>query len=304
MKQLYNHSKKLITLVILLLNIRGYAQDLNARVKVLSPQIQSSNKSALNSLETAIRDFLNSRKWSSDTYLSQERIECSFIFNITAWDGSNGFTADVQIQSSRPVYASSYNSTLLVFSDKELQFSYTEGQPIDFSDQNYTSNISSLLAFYAYMIIGIDHDSFSLQGGSSDYAKASDVTNYAQGGEAPKGWAAADGSRTRYWLLENFTNKNYSPFRNLLYTYHRKGLDLMSSNSKQAREEIINGLASIQKMDRQRQSSIATEMFFTSKVDELVGIFSQSPAPERKKIYDILVKIDPSRIGKYESLIQ
>jgi len=277
------------------------AQDLNARVQLLSPQVQNTNKRVLDVLEVAIRDFLNNRKWSSDNFLSQERIDCSLIINILEWDGSSNFKAEAQIQSSRPVYGTSYNTTVLNLSDKDFSFTYTEGQPMDFSDQNYISNLTSLLAYYAYIIVGMDYDSFSKLSGTPYYNKAQTILNNAQ--NAPfTGWKAFENMKNRFWLVENLTNKAYNPVRETVFDYHRNGLDIMYDNQTKGRKEIVGLLPQLQKIDRQKQGSMINQVFFTAKADELVNIISQLSPQERMKSYNILTSLDPANISKYDLL--
>lgn len=280
------------------------AQDLNARIKVVSPQVQSSNKSALNSLESVIREFLNSKDWSINVYQPQERIDCNFVINVTQWDGASAFTADIQILASRPVFGTSYNSTILNYNDKGVQFSYTEGQPLLFSEQGYISNLASLLAFYAYVIIGMDRDTFAPLGGNSELAKALDVLQYAQQGEYTTGWIADTPVPSRYWLIENLNHKMFIGIRNFSYHMHRKGLDLMISDPTKARENITDALVDVQKIDRKRPNTLINDVIFSVKAAELVEIFRNTPEKQRKEIYKILSSIDPSRGGKYESLLE
>ena len=277
------------------------AQDLNARVQVLSPQVQTSNKRVLEVLETSIRDFLNGRKWSSDNFQPQERIECNFVINITEWDGSSNFKAEAQIQSGRPVFNTTYNSTILNISDKEFGFNYTEGQPLDFSDQQFTSNLSSLLAFYAYVIVGMDYDTFSMHGGTPYYAKAQAVVNNAQN-TGFTGWKAFESLRNRYWLAENLQNKAYTPIRDFLYEYHLKGLDILADEPIKGRKEILSILPELQKIDKQKQGSMLNQLFFTAKADELVNVISPAAPNERMKAYNILSSLDPANQAKYELL--
>jgi len=277
------------------------AQDLNSHVQILSPQIQSSNKRVFDALEVVIHDFLNDRKWSTDNFLPQERIECSLILNITSWDGSSNYKAEAQIQSSRPVYGSAYNTTILNLSDKDFNFSYTEGQALDYSDQNFINNLSSLLAFYAYTIIGMDYDSFSKYGGTPYYTKAQTVVNNAQN-TSFSGWKAFEGLRNRYWLAENLTNKVYTPLRETLYEYHRNGLDIMYDNPSKGVKQIIGLLPLLQTIDKQKQGSMLNLVFFTAKADELVNIIGQANPQDKIKAYNILSDVDPSNITKYGAL--
>jgi hypothetical protein len=276
-------------------------QDLNAHVQILSPLIQSSNKRVLDGLETVIRDFLNDKKWSTDKFQSQERIECNLILNITSWDGSSNFKGEAQIQSSRPIYGTTYNSTILNLSDKDFNFSYSEGQPLDYSDQNFINNLSSLLAYYAYIIVGMDYDTFSKSGGTPYYAKAQNVVNNAQNSSF-SGWKAFEGLRNRYWLSENLTNNAYISIRETLYEYHRNGLDIMYDNPLKGIKQIASLLPELKKIDKQKQGSMLNQVFFTAKADELVNILGQADPLERIRAYNILAEVDPSNIGKYEAL--
>jgi hypothetical protein len=294
--------KKIIFILALgIFSIHAFSQDLNARVQILSPQTQSTNKRVLNVMETSIRDFLNTRRWSSDNFQTQERIDCNFVINITEWDGGNTFKAEAQIQSSRPIYGTTFNSTIFNYSDKDFSFSYTEGQPLDFSEQNYLNNLSSLLAFYAYVIVGLDYDSYSKMGGSPLYAKAQNIINNTQ--NAPfSGWKAHESLKNRYWISENLNNKTYAPVRETLYHYHRLGLDVMHSNQSKGRKEILSVLPQLQKIDKQKQGAIINQVFFTAKADELVNLLGQSDQKERMNAYTILSVLDPANLTKYEVL--
>lgn len=290
-----------LVLSFLFLSFCSYSQDLNARVQILSPRIQNTNKRPLEVLETAMTDFLNNRRWSETQLQAQEKIDCNFVITLTEWDGSSNFKGEAQIISSRPVFGSSYNSTLLSVNDKNFDFSYSEGQPLDYADQNFINNLSSLLAFYAYTIVGLDSDSFSKLGGTGYFTKVQDVLNNAQ--NAPfSGWKAFEGLRNRYWLIENLNNKSYLPLRELSYSYHRQGLDLMSDNINKGRKNIAEALPSLSELDKQKQGAMLNQVFFSAKAEEIVSIFSKSDPIERTKIYNILADADPANITKYEVL--
>ncbi|KHJ37396.1 hypothetical protein PBAC_24640 [Pedobacter glucosidilyticus] len=291
----------LLSLLFCIISYVSYAQDLNARVQILSPQIQNTNKRPLEVLETAMSDFLNNRKWSTDELLATEKIDCNFVINLKEWDGSSNFKAEAQIISSRPVFNSSYNTTLLSINDRDFDFSYSEGQPLDFSDQNFINNLSSMLAFYAYIIVGLDYDSFTKLGGANYFNKAQDVLNNAQ--NAPfSGWKAFEGLRNRYWLIENITSKNFLPLREIIYDYHREGLDVMAENAAKGRKNILSILPKISEIDKQRQGAMFNQAFFTAKADEITNIFSKSDPSEKLKVYNILVVADPANTSTYEAL--
>jgi len=277
------------------------AQDLNARVQVLSPKIQTSNKRVFQALETAMKDFLNGRKWSADQIMSQERIDCTFTLNITSWDGSSNFGTELQVQSQRPIYNSSYTTTLLNVNDKDFDFTYTEGQSLDFNDQNFQSNLTSVMAFYAYIIVGMDYDTFSKFGGTPYFAAAQNIVNNAQSASY-KGWKAFDSNLNRYWLAENLNNKVYSNLRSFMYDYHRNGLDLMSENADKGRRVISGILPVLTQIDRQRIGAMLPLIFFTAKADELVGIFSKASLQEKNQALNVLTQADPSNGNKYQVL--
>lgn len=277
------------------------AQDLNARVQVVSPKIQSTNKRIFRTLETAMKDFLNGRKWSADNILPQERIDCNFVLNVTSWDGSSTFSGELQVQSSRPVYNSSYTTTLVNINDKDIDFTYTEGQIIDYTDQNYQSNLSSIMAFYAYIIVGMDYDTFSRFGGSAYFLAAQNVVTNAQSGGS-KGWKAFDGSVNRYWLAENLNNKIYQQLRSFMYDYHRNGLDVMADNASKGLKMITTLLPSLSQVDRQRLGAMFPLVFFTAKSDELVSLFAKAGTSERLEAMSILSQADPANGLKYQAL--
>ena len=281
------------------------AQELNARVQVLAPSVPNIDKRNVEVLQTAIRDFLNNNKWSTETYSPTERIECNIVITITDWDGNANYKAEAQLQSSRPVFGTAYSSTILNLSDKDFDFTYTEGQSLDFSDQNFISNLSSLLGFYAYTIIGLDKDSFSSMGGTNFYKKALTQLNNAQASGA-KGWKPADGLRNRYWLNENLLNKSFEDLRLFIYDYHFNGLDRLQENTNRGVKKMVSIVATLMQMDKQRVGSIFPNFFFAAKADEMVNIFSvpTGDPTDRIKAYNLLAEIDPANINKYEALKQ
>lgn len=292
--------KKIFWILLLVGFGKLQAQELNARVTLLAPQVSNISKPTLDALQKTIRDFLNNNKFSNESYKPQERIDCSFIITINSWDGGSGYTAEAQIQSSRPVFSSSYNSTLLNMSDKNFDFSFNDGSTIDFSDQNYISNISALLSYYAYTIIGMDKDSFSKMGGTPYYKKAQNIINLAQA-SGNTGWKAADGLRNRFWFNENVLNPIFSELRNFIYSYHLNGLDQLTDNDK-GLTQIVASLPALQQMDKQKLGSIFPNVYFASKAEEVTNVLSKLNGQERMKAYNMLAEIDPANIGKYEGL--
>jgi hypothetical protein len=294
--------KKLsIYIILVCLSLTAAAQDLNAHVQVLAPKIQTTNKRIFQTLETAMKDFLNGRKWCADPILPQERFDCTFVMNVTSWDGSSNFSGELQVQSSRPVFNSAYSSTLLLVNDKDIDFTYVDGQTLDYTDQNFTSNITSVLAFYAYIIIGMDYDSFSRYGGTSYFALAQTVVNNAQT-QSYKGWKAFDDNTNRYWLAENLNNKAYAPLRSFIYDYHRNGLDVMADNAGKGIKVIAGLLPALTQLDRSRTGAMFPLVFFTAKSDELVSIFSKADSQDKTMAYNTLTQADPADGNKYQAL--
>lgn len=288
-------------LSLLVCTYTANAQDLNVRVQVLSPTVQVTNKRMFDVLGNAMRDFLLGRKWSADVIEPQERIDCTFILKINSWDGSSNYSGELQIQASRPVYNSSYTTTLLNLVDKDFDFSYAEGQTIDYSDQVFQGNLSAVLAFYAYIIVGMDYDSFSRFGGSPYFAAAQNIVINAQSGSA-RGWKAFDGNANRYWLAENLNSQLYSNLRHFMYDYHRNGLDLMADNVAKGRQAIANILPTLNNVDRTRVGAMFPLVFFTTKSTELVSIFSKAAPQERTNAYNTLMQVDPANGMKYQEL--
>jgi len=293
---------KIISVILLLVfAISARAQDLNAQVQVISPKVQNNNKRALIQLESAIRDFLNGRRWNGLASRPQERIDCNFLINISEWDGSSSFKAEAQIQSSRPVFGTTYNSPLINVSDKNFDFTYIEGQALDFSEQQFLTNITSLLAYYAYIIVGLDADSFSKYSGTPYYAQAQQIVNNAQN-VAFGGWKAVEGQTNRYWLSENLNNPHYNDLRNFIYEYHRNCLDVLASKPDRARKTFLSILPDLQRTDRTRQGNMLSQILFTAKADEIVNILRPAPEQDRIRAYSVLSSADPANIHKYDLL--
>jgi len=288
-------------LLLFLLAFCVDAQDLNARVQVLSPKIATTNKRIFTSLQTAMREFLNGRKWSADNIQSSEKIDCNFVLTITSWDNGTSFSGELQVQSTRPVYNAAYNTPLFSINDRDFDFTYTEGETIDFNNQNFQSNLSSVMAFYAYMIMAFDYDSFSRYGGTPYYANAQTVVINAQS-SSYRGWKAFDNNTNRYWLSENTMNKTYIPLREFLYTYHRLGLDLMVENAANARKAIFDALPALTQLDRVRVGATLPTLFFLAKRSELVSIFSKADPQQRLGAMNILSQADPANGNLYQTL--
>jgi hypothetical protein len=288
-------------LLLCFVGFTAVAQDLNARVQVLSPKIATTNKRIFVSLQTAMREFLNGRKWSADAIQPSEKVDCNFILTITSWDNGTSFSGELQVQSTRPVYNAAYNSPVFSINDRDFDFTYTEGQTIDFNNQTFESNLSSVMAYYAYMILAFDYDSFSKFGGTPYYANAQTVVINAQSSSF-RGWKAFDNNTNRYWLSENTMNRTYIPLREFLYTYHRMGLDMMVDNASNARKNISAALPVLTQLDRVRVGATLPTLFFLAKRSELVSVFSKADPQEKLKAMNILMQADPANGNLYQTL--
>jgi hypothetical protein len=290
-----------LLLISILFCVCGFAQELNCQISILTPAIQESDKSIYDNLQTELRDFLNNRKWTSDDYLNQERIECNMVITIDKHPSTDEFEANIQIQSRRPVYNSSYNSPLFNHQDDNFTFRYVRDEVIEFDETNLSSNLTAVLGYYAYIIIGLDYDSFSPEGGTSYFVKAQTVVNNAQ--RLPdRGWRAFENDKNRYWLVENLLNASFRPLRNFSYTYHRQGLDKFADNIIEARQTITNNLNELRKVYQDKPTSLLLKVFCFTKADEFVNLFSQATSDEKNTALQILTLVDPANTLKYQSI--
>jgi len=247
-------------------------------------------------------EFLNNRKWTGYTYRQEEKIECSIFINISERTSDVEFKGTMQVQSRRPVFNTSYNTPMLNLVDKDISFKYIQNQALDYDDNNYLSNLTSLLAYYAYIIIGVDFDSYTMKGGSQYFTKAQNIVQLAQNA-ADKGWKSFESRKNRYWLVENLLNDSYSGFRECLYLYHLKGLDAMKDNIENGRTSVISAMEKMQTVVRGTPSLYFTTVFMDTKRDEIINIFSQAPSGDKPRIVDILKEIDPAHSGDFNTKI-
>lgn len=279
------------------------AQQLNCTVSVISPQVQNTERRIFETLQTDIREFMNSRQWTTDNFILEERIECSILITISERIGNDRFRGTLQVQSSRPAYMTSYNSTMLNVNDQDFTFSYLENQPIQFQENQHSDNLSSVLAFYANMILGMDYDSFSPKGGEPFYQKALQIVNNAQN-EPERGWKAFEGSRNRYWLIENTLNARYEEFRQVIYDYHRKGLDVMYSDVEGGRRVITECIPKLKRIRLDQPNSYLLTVFFTAKTDELINIYKEAFPDVKQRVANDLKEMDPANANRYSEIIK
>ncbi len=293
--------KYLFFLGVLITPFLSKSQELIANVVINHQQVQSSDDYIYDNMKKSFIEFLNNRKWTGDKFKLEERIECSFFVTIQSRN-VNSFSGTLQVQSGRPIYGTNYKSTMFIVNDNDFDFSYVDQQPLDFNSNEFTSNLTSVLAYYSYLIIGIDYDSFSPDGGAPHFSKAFDIVNLAQNGGT--GWRSADGSQNRYWLIENINNAAFKNFRECLYKYHREGLDVMQGNKKQGEYAIYNSLLALEEVHKRQPSSYLLQVYFNAKSDEVVNIFQNATDQQKEKLVPVLIKIDPGNTKKYNKILK
>lgn len=286
----------------LICNQLAFGQELNCQISIQTPQIQASDKTIYDRLQTDLREFMNNHKWTNDEFLNQERIECSIVITISERLNTDEFTGNIQISSRRPIFHSSYNSPMFNHQDKDLTFRYVQDQTIEFDEATITSNLTAVLAYYAYIIIGLDYDSFSPEGGSPYFTKAQTIVNNAQN-LPDRGWKAFENSRNRYWLVENLLNVSFRPLRDVLYSYHRLGMDKFQENISDSRAVVTESLKSLRKVYQDKPNSFLMQVFFTTKADEIVNIYTAALSSEKTELVPILSQIDPANTLKYQGMM-
>ena len=280
----------------------SFSQELNCKIQVVSDQIQGTDKHVFETLQTAIFEFMNNKKWTNETFKNIERIDCNILINISQRISTEEFKGTFQVQSRRPVFKSSYTSVLLNNNDVDFQFKYQDGQPLEFTETSHLSNLTSVLAYYAYIIIGLDYDSFSLDGGTPYLQKALTIVNNAQS-SGDFGWKAFDGNKNRYWLVNNMLDASFVPIRETMYKYHRLGLDVMADNKDGGRAAISETLENLKQVHSIKPLSYNMQVFFNAKADEIVNIYAGGFADEKAKIINLLNEIDPTNSNKYQKIL-
>lgn len=283
-----------------------HAQELKCRVIIDSERIQVSDPRIFDDMTRAFTEFMNDQKWTQDEFNPEERINCNLILTLDPEQSDptiGKFSASIQILSSRPVYNTNYESILLNFADRDWIFEYVQSQPLQFNESIFMSNITSLLAYYAYIIIGLDYDSFSELGGEEHFKKAFQVVNNAQQ-SGYVGWDQFNSVRNRYWLIENLLNPQLEPVRKAYYKYHRLGLDQFQDDPDAARTEIFNSIKLLQNANAARPRSILTIGFMDAKSSELADIFSEGNPSERRNAYNLLTNIDPTKSDEFKPMIE
>jgi hypothetical protein len=301
--------KKVLLFVLLLAAGRLHAQELQAKLTVISSKVSTQvDKKIFNTLQTTLSNFLNNRKWTSDTYQPSERIKCNFLISIDQDMGNNVFRASLTVQAARPVYNTTYESPLINFQDNDFVFRYIEFQPIEFNENRVqgndplVGNITATLAYYANIIVGLDYDSFSPRGGDPYFQKALNIVNSAPESRDISGWKAFDGVRNRYRLVENLTDNRFAIVHDVIYSYYRTGLDMLVENEETARTGVLNTLNLLSTLNRDNPNMMYTQVFFQGKSNELARLFSKAAPELRTRAHDLLTKLDITNVGVYNIL--
>lgn len=302
-----NHSSKYVSylavLVFLLMGTVASAQEFFCSVQVSAPNLQQTNREKFQELRQGLYELINERRWTNYTMTRNERIECTIAITITDEISSDQFKGRINLVLKRPVFGTSYSTTMFNYLDNTFEFQWQEGQAIEYTDNTFTSNLTSTIAYYIYIFLGMDFDSFQMMGGSPYFEKAQQVVSSAQGAREP-GWKSFESQRNRYWLAENLNNSAYANVRRFWYQYHRLGLDIMQDNMERGRQGVITSLETLQRAHREKPNLFIIQLILESKRDEFINIFSQAAGMDKTKAVNILKEIDPSKSADYDRILR
>lgn len=294
--------KRLLFAIAILISGHSNAQELNCTVEVITPQIQGTQTRIFETLENVMYEFMNSQRWTGDVFDLHERVECNMLLTITeGTPTSTQFKGNLQVQSFRPIHNSSLKTQVINLVDNDIEFSFQENSILRFTPDYFQDNLTSVLAYYAYMILGYDYDSFKLEGGTKYFSLAQQVVNNAQNASQP-GWKGFESDRNRYWLVDNVLHQTFQPFREMMYEYHRLGMDIMYDQFDEGRAVVAESLEKLRTVHQIKPLSYNVTVFFLAKNDEIVNIFSKAPPDEKNKVYQVLELLDPGNLSKYNKL--
>lgn len=276
------------------------AQEFNAKVGINAEQTGNPNLQVFKTLERALTEFINNTKWTNVDYRTEERIDCSFFVTIVGYD-NDAFTATLQVQASRPVYGSNYTTTIFNVNDKQFNFNYLEFQPLNFNPNNFESNLISVVAFYLYTILGVDADTFKLNGGTDYFEEAKNIVGNAQTSNT-LGWNAQDGAQTRFRLNDDLLSGTFDGYRTAMYTYHREGLDVMHNNLKEGKTVVTKAMKSLLDVHNVRPNSFMMRVFFDAKADEISSVLSGGPSVNIAETVEILNRIAPTYSENWKNI--
>ncbi|MBN2521116.1 MAG: DUF4835 family protein [Bacteroidales bacterium] len=295
----------IIAIALFIYSILVYSQELKCNVQVIASEIQGTNTKIFQTMQSELYEFINNRNWTNHVYTQEERIECNLLLRILKPISTDEFEGQLQIQSRRPVFNSSYQTTLFNYLDKDIRFRYVEFEPLEFSETEHLSNLTSIIAYYIYIILGFDYDSFSFEGGTQFFQIAEKIVNNAQNA-VEIGWKSYESNKSnRYWLIENILNDKYGSIREFMYNYHRLGLDRMYDKVNEGRLQITEDLLLLRKVYREKPNIHMPyyDLIFDAKADEFVNIYTEAFPDEKARVLNILNEIDPSNTEKYKKIL-
>jgi len=292
--------RKLIILLVFCISASGFAQELNCNVLVNAQFTGNENFQIFKTLENQLKEFVNKTQWTKKEFKLQERINCNIVINITEQNGDS-FGASIQVQSSRPVFGSTYTTPIYNINDKDFSFRYVEFQNLIYNENQYESNLVSVLAFHIHMILGLDAESFAIEGGETYFKQAQRIVNYSQQ-ENFKGWKLEDGLQSRFALIDNILSPTFGEFRQVMYNYHRRGLDVMNTSKKDGKNEIASALSYFKQMNSRRPNSYLSRVFFDAKAEEIEQIFSSGPNVDISGLVDVLNRVAPTHASKWRNI--
>lgn len=286
---------------------RIFGQEFQAKVTVNATRINSTiDKKVFITLQNQLNNFINNRKWSNDQFKANEKIDCSFLINLESVTDANIYKCSLIIQAARPVFNSTYQAALVNFQDADFLFKYVEFQPIEFSDNRVQGNdalignLTAILAYYCYTILGLDYDSFAPKSGDKYYQKAQNIINNAPEASGISGWKLFDGLRNRYWLNENLVNNRYNIIHDVIYSYYRSGLDKMYDNETEGRSNLLQSLTQLQAFNQENANTMFLQFFMQNKTTELIGIFKKGTVSDKAKAVNLLTKLDVANNQRYK----
>jgi len=302
------HKKIYLLILPVAVALHVSAQEFQAKVTVFAQQIGTTvNKNVFVTLQNQLTNMINNRKWTKDVFQTQEKIQCNFLLNIQSIADDNVYKASLTIQAARPVYNSAYQSPLVNFQDVDITFKYIEYQPVEFNESRVggtdplAGNLTAVFAYYVYIVLGLDYDSFEAKAGEQYFQKAQNIVTNAPESRDISGWKAFDGNRNRYWLTNNLTTSRYNQIHDILYSYFRSGLDNLYQDQVAARNSMLQTLGSLMDFIQQNPNTMIVQFFLQNRSDELIGIFKKADPLTKSKAVELLSKIDVSNTTKYRT---
>ncbi len=291
-----------LPLFIVLITFSSFGQELKCRVNVNALKLSTTNKERFDKLKKDVEDFMNLRQWTNHQFSEEEKISCNISIVLDDEKAGNVFSGNISVQSSRPVYKSAYQTTLVNVFDKKFNIKYDEYEILEYNENQHRSNLTSVLAYYAYIIIGMDYDSFELNGGSEFFEKAKDIVYNAQTDETAIGWKSSDGDINRYWLVDNLLNNNYTSMRDMNYHFHMSCLDLMHNNKEGALIQLSRSIKDLDAKANLGANTYLYKHFFQCKADELLNLLLELTPEEQKELKMTMLKLSPNNADKWNQI--